>query len=127
MKISKHRSKIKLNFIFTKISIKFCLFIFFISNVLAIQAQDIVHRCALDEITTQAIQSNASISDAFRREIGNEITNIVSYDSSIANTDTTYTIQVVVHVVYLNNNKYENVPDVIIQSQIDALNRDYNL
>ena len=127
MKISKHRSKIKLNFIFTKISIKFCLFIFFISNVLAIQAQDIVHRCALDEITTQAIQSNASISDAFRREIGNEITNIVSYDSSIANTDTTYTIQVVVHVVYLNNNKYENVPDAIIQSQIEALNRDFNL
>ncbi|MEZ5054088.1 MAG: hypothetical protein R2807_04875 [Chitinophagales bacterium] len=32
-----------------------------------------------------------------------------------------------VHVVYLNNNKYENVPDNTIQSQIDALNRDFNL
>lgn len=41
--------------------------------------------------------------------------------------DTTYTVQVVVHVVYLGNNKYENIPDNIIRSQIDALNRDFNL
>lgn len=40
--------------------------------------------------------------------------------------DTTYTVQVVVHIVYLGNNKYENIPDSIVQSQIDALNRDFN-
>lgn len=41
--------------------------------------------------------------------------------------DTTYTIQVVVHVVYQNDNVYENMPDSIIISQIEALNRDFNL
>ncbi len=41
--------------------------------------------------------------------------------------DTVYTVQVVVHIVYLNDNKYENIPDDIIRSQIDALNRDFNL
>ncbi|HYC27458.1 MAG TPA: hypothetical protein VEB42_01565, partial [Chitinophagaceae bacterium] len=40
--------------------------------------------------------------------------------------DTTYTVQVVVHVVYYEDNAYENVPDSIIISQLNALNRDYN-
>lgn len=49
------------------------------------------------------------------------------YTVPVVNTDSVYTIQVVVHVVYLNDNKYENPSDAIIQSQIDALNRDFNL
>lgn len=38
-----------------------------------------------------------------------------------------YTIQVVVHILYEKNDKYQNIPDSIIQSQIDALNRDFRL
>lgn len=49
------------------------------------------------------------------------------YTVPTVNTDTTYTIPVVVHLVYLDDNKYENISDAIIQSQIDALNRDFNL
>lgn len=40
--------------------------------------------------------------------------------------DTTYTIQVVVHIVYSQDNQMQNIPDDIIISQINALNRDYN-
>lgn len=95
-------------------------------SVFVIQAQEIINRCALDEINLQTLQNNPEIAESFRAQVQNRIQG-VAYDSSIANTDTTYTIQVVVHVVYLNDNKYENIPDNIIQSEIDALNRDYNL
>jgi hypothetical protein len=40
--------------------------------------------------------------------------------------DTTYTIKVVVHIVYKEDNPIFNIPDDIIISQIEALNRDYN-
>lgn len=53
--------------------------------------------------------------------------NDTTYSVPVVNTDTTYTIKVVFHVVYLNDNKYENPSDAILQSQIDALNRDFNL
>lgn len=50
-----------------------------------------------------------------------------TYSVPVVNSDTTYTIQVVVHVVYLADNKYENLSDNFIKSQIEALNRDFNL
>ena len=106
---------------------KISAFFFFLSYLLFIsKSQEIVKRCAIDDIHVQTLQNNPSLLDAYRLEIENGINNIVTYDSTLANTDTIYTIKVVVHVVYLNNNKYENIPDDIIQSQIDALNRDYN-
>lgn len=36
-----------------------------------------------------------------------------------------YTIQVVVHILFERNDKYQNIPDSIIISQIEALNRDF--
>lgn len=103
------------------------LFLLFSWIFLSVTAQEIVHRCAMDHINAQAFQNNTQVSETYRFGNGNGIDNNVTYDTTLANTDTTYTIQVVVHVVYLNNNKYENVPDNVIQSQIDALNRDFNL
>ena len=50
-----------------------------------------------------------------------------TYSVPLVNTDTTYTIQVVVHLIYIDDDKYQNISDEIVQSQIDALNRDYNL
>lgn len=39
--------------------------------------------------------------------------------------DTIYTIRVVVHIVHLKDDSIQNIPDTIVYSQIDALNRDY--
>lgn len=39
--------------------------------------------------------------------------------------DTIYTVRVVIHMVYLANDSLQNIPDDIVQSQIQALNRDY--
>ncbi|QQR97533.1 MAG: T9SS type A sorting domain-containing protein [Sphingobacteriales bacterium] len=41
--------------------------------------------------------------------------------------DTTYTIQTVIHIVYLEDNLEQNIPDDIIQSQIDRLNKDFGV
>jgi hypothetical protein len=102
------------------------LFIALLCILLHSNAQDIVKRCAIDEINTQSLLNNPTLTETYLREISGAVNNIVTYDTTLANTDSVYTVQVVVHVVYLNNNKYENIPDNIIQSQIDALNRDFN-
>lgn len=78
------------------------------------------------KLTRAIIFNNPTLTETYLREISGAVNNIVTYDTTLANTDSVYTVQVVVHVVYLNNNKYENIPDSIIQSQIDALNRDFN-
>lgn len=39
----------------------------------------------------------------------------------------TYEVRVVVHIIYMADTKYQNLSDEIVASQIDALNRDYNL
>jgi hypothetical protein len=97
------------------------LFIALLCILLHSKAQDIVKRCAIDEINTQSLLNNPTLTETYLREISGAVNNIVTYDTTLANTDSVYTVQVVVHVVYLNNNKYENIPDSIIQSQIDAL------
>ena len=95
--------------------------------IFTVSAQENIRRCGVDEINTQSLLNNNNLLELYSQQIGNGINNIIQYDSTLANTDTTYTIQVVVHVVYLNDNKYENIPTDIIQTQIDALNRDFNL
>ncbi len=79
---------------------------------------DIVHQHLLENYTPEQLRTLASSA----RMAGD-----TTYTVPVMNSDTTYTIQVVVHVVYLDNNKYENLSDELIQSQIDALNRDFNL
>lgn len=90
-----------------------------------INAQEI-RKCANDEILKMDLINNPTIGTDYLRQINNTVNNIIVYDTTLSNTDSIYTVQVVVHVVYLNDNKYENIPTNIIQSQIDALNRDYN-
>ena len=107
---------------------KFSAFLLIIiCSFISINAQDIIRRCGNDEILKQDLLNNPSLSSTYLQQINNAVNNIVTYDTTLANTDSVYTIQVVVHIVYLGDNKYENIPDDIIQSQIDALNRDYNL
>lgn len=94
-------------------------------SFLSLNGQEI-RKCANDDILKNDLLNNPTIGTQYLRQINDAVNNIIQYDSTIANTDSVYTIQVVVHVVYLNDNKYENIPTDIIQSQIDALNRDYN-
>ncbi|HUM52581.1 MAG TPA: zinc-dependent metalloprotease [Chitinophagales bacterium] len=104
------------------LSIVFSIGLSFASN-----AQEII-RCGLDQQILHEFYNNPSLQQEYNTFLQNQQANkILGIDSTRVNTDTTYTVQVVVHVVYLGNNKYENIPDDIIQSQIDALNRDYNL
>lgn len=79
---------------------------------------DIVHQHLLENYTPEQLRT---ITPSAR------MAGDTTYSVPIVNSDTTYTIQVVVHVVYLDDNKYENPTDEQIQSQIDALNRDFNL
>lgn len=101
-------------------------FIFTAFLSFSILAQTPKTRCGLDEVIQIDLNNNQSLKANYLQEINNAVNDILVYDTTLANTDTTYTVQVVVHVVYLNDNKYENIPDNIVQSQIDALNRDYN-
>lgn len=93
-----------------------------------IHAQELIKRtCATHDIVNQYLLDNFTpdqlrVASPFARAA-----NDTTYSVPVVNSDSTYTIQVVVHVVYLNDNKYENPSDAIIQSQIDALNRDFNL
>lgn len=98
---------------------------------ISIQAQEVIHRtCASQDVITQYLLDNYSLEQlkgsspytAAKMADGN-----TDYSVPIVNNDTVYTIQVVVHVVYLADNKYENPSDALVQSQIDALNRDFNL
>lgn len=99
------------------------LMVFFLNT----NAQEII-RCGLDQQILNEFNNNPVLQQEYQTFLQNMQTNkLLGIDSARVNTDTTYTVQVVVHVVYLGNNKYENIPDDIIQSQIDALNRDYNL
>lgn len=84
--------------------------------------------CATHEIEHNFLKENFSEATLQNSKIsGRANLGDTTYSVPIINSDTTYTVQVVVHVVYFGDNKYENVSDEIIQSQIDALNRDFNL
>ncbi len=102
------------------------LFGLFLSFLLTSHAQEI-RKCALDDIIQNDVLNNAALRATYLEQISSAVNDIAAYDTSLVTTDSIYTVQVVVHVVYLGNNKYENIPDNLIQSQIDALNRDYNL
>lgn len=103
--------------------IKILLVLLTVSIFSRINAQ---HICGQDIITHQ-LRSLSSDYD-------NDYSNLLEewqYEKQNARTsaleDTTYTIQVVVHVVYLEDNLIQNIPDSIIHSQIDALNRDFGV
>lgn len=101
--------------------------LFYIGFALSANAQEII-RCGLDQQILHEFRNNPVMQQEYLQFLNaNSANRETQTDSTRVNTDSTYTVQVVVHVVYLGNNKYENIPDAIIQSQIDALNRDYNL
>ncbi len=74
---------------------KFSLLFSIFFTLLYTKAHETVNRCALDEINTHTLLNNPGLADAYRLEINNGINNITAYDTTIANTDTIYTIKVV--------------------------------
>lgn len=85
-------------------------------------SQDIVTQYLLDNYTLEELKGSVPYTSVSRKGEGD-----LDYSVPVVNSDSVYTIKVVVHVVYLADNKYENPSDELIQSQIDALNRDFNL
>ncbi|MCO5248750.1 MAG: zinc-dependent metalloprotease [Chitinophagales bacterium] len=112
-------------------SLYFCLLsIFFLVSTNLSQAQRILNRtCATHDVISQYLLDNYTPEQLRNASpvIARRAESDTAYTVPIVNSDTVYTIQVVVHIVYLEDNKYENISDELVQSQIDALNRDFNL
>ncbi len=102
------------------------ILLLFFTVIITSKAQEIVKRCALDDIIQHELLNDPQLTAAYINQLSGVGFRPTVYDSSLAATDSVYTVQVVIHIVYLNNNKYENIPDNIIQSQIDQLNTAYN-
>lgn len=104
---------------------KILTLLFFVNILLSINAQDLNRICGQDELVKYFRSINPTydeqVNDLFKEMYNNRIASPNVID------DTIYTVRVVVHVVYLKDDNIQNIPDDIIYSQIDALNRDYNL
>lgn len=100
-------------------------FLLWIPMLFRLQAQEVINKtCAFSTILNEMAKADPAYEQESREWFRAAKNHPAARMAGIS--DTTYTVQVVVHVVYLGNNKYENIPDSIIVSQIDALNRDFN-
>lgn len=77
--------------------------------------------CAFDEIL-KSTNKQYQIDDEALHNLLNDKANM-----RMEGNDTIYVINTVVHLVYWKDNAYQNLTDAYVQSQIDALNRDFNL
>ncbi len=81
-------------------------------------------RCGHDHISDFLREKNPNYDKTFFDEV--EVSKSQnSFRSGAASDNSIYTIQVVVHILFEKNDKYQNIPDSIIHAQIDALNRDF--
>jgi hypothetical protein len=104
---------------------KFSAFLLFISFSSTIYAQDIINKnCGFSTILNEIVKVAPNYENEYQQLFLNSKTNPNNRFHNLV--DTIYTVQVAVHIVYLANNKYENIPDSIVKTQIDALNRDFN-
>lgn len=98
----------------------------FCSMIQFVNAQKVVQKtCGFEHAYFQLSDQHPDFDAKNRLEIQEDIKENVAgrlYDDT-----TTYVVRVVVHMIYLADTKYQNIPDEIIASQIDAMNRDFNL
>lgn len=100
---------------------RFLLFVLVIalSNFTHLNAQ---HKfCGSDDVLREAIDLNPNFNLEYKKAIETAIQNAERTNDSI------YTVRVVFHILYNPNDIYQNVSDELIQSQLDALNRDFNM
>jgi hypothetical protein len=76
-----------------------------------------IDRC----LSPQAIEYQESLTPGFMHYVNNVFNNAKNYQ---VKSNSTYTIPVVVHIVY--NTAAQNLPDSVIYDQIQVLNEDYN-
>ena len=86
-----------------------------------ISAQDVHKYCGHDNVIQKAIEENPTYLEEYVAKFND------AKESGSRLVDTTYTIQVVVHILYEEGDEYQLISDELIHSQIDALNRDFNL
>lgn len=96
-------------------------------HFVSMNAQPLHKVCGQDDITHLLRELNPNYDNAVNDLHSNwkQHTDNARIESTAD--DTTYTIQVVVHIVYLQDDLEQNIPDDIIHSQIDALNRDFGV
>ncbi len=80
--------------------------------------------------TTQAIQNRNQLSPGYAQRVNAAFDNAVQLaranKASRSNSDTIYKVKLVFHVVYLDTAGFtDNIPDSVIQSQVEILNEDY--
>ena len=97
----------------------FLVFSFSISS----SAQFLLRNCGQSIIKKQTLLDDPSFQN-MNETIQTQFNNYAKYKTTSTREDKSFTIPVVVHVFYKID--AENISDAQIQSQIDALNRDYN-
>lgn len=85
--------------------------------------QSIQRYCGHDQVMQKARTDNPN----FDVEHNQFIEQAINENNLIRQNDTVYTVQVVFHILYKDGDQYQNVSDELIQSQLDALNRDFNM
>ena len=107
-------------------TLRLSFIIVFCSMIQFVNAQKVVQKtCGFEHAYFQLSDQHPDFDAKNRLEIQEDIKENVAgrlYDDT-----TTYVVRVVVHMIYLADTKYQNIPDEIIASQIDAMNRDFNL
>lgn len=103
-------------------------FIAIFISLFSANAQELIRTCGQDELIKHFRSINPTyddqVNDMFKEFYSENSHRLLQPD---AVDDTIYTVRVVIHMVYLKDDSVQNIPDFIINSQIDALNRDYNL
>jgi len=110
----------------TKFFFTFLLGIFFLFSYQTGNAQRPQKYCGQEQILKDWYENNPD----YLRNYNHLVQQYKDYTSTLRGegdgNDTTYTVQVVVHIVYKKDSAIYNIPDEYIYSQIEALNRDFN-
>lgn len=92
-----------------------------------LSAFDDVHKiCGQDQFVEAMRRINPNYNNYVNEDYTTFYDILNRQNNRIAADDTIYTIQVVVHIVYIEDNNQQNIPDEIIYSQIEQLNKDFS-
>jgi hypothetical protein len=87
-----------------------------------VQGQSPARVCGHDHVMEKARSENPQFDQQYQSFLDEALT----ADNVQRLNDSVYKVQVVFHILYKENDPYQNVSDELIYSQLEALNRDYN-
>ena len=99
------------------------LLISFLFIRLEVSAQNLQRLCGHDKVMESAKEANPN----FDAEYESFLNNALSTINLSRQNDTVYTVQVVFHILHKESDPYQNLSDELVYSQLDALNRDFNM